>query len=188
MLGFHSDISNPKIDPFSTYAHFSNPADKEGSERAISGKESLSGKDGDPSVAKNRGLGKEFQVKEGYRSSPAECKTCRERKYKDGSDEGDVSFKAPGHISPQASAATVAAHEHEHVVNAHQKAAQNNGVVLNCSVSMQTAICPECGTSYVSGGLTRTAIAYPNESNPYQSDRKSKDAVHYVGANFDDKS
>ena len=40
----------------------------------------------------------------------AECQTCKERKYQDGSDEM-VSFKAAAHISPEASASTVRSHE-----------------------------------------------------------------------------
>ena len=37
--------------------------------------------------------------KAGRRSSPAECETCKNRKYQDGSDE-NVSFKTASHISP----------------------------------------------------------------------------------------
>ena len=68
-----------------------------------------------------------------------ECQTCKERKYQDGSNEGDVSFKTPGHISPQASAAAVRAHEQEHVSNAYKKAATENGKVISASVSIHTA-------------------------------------------------
>ena len=54
-------------------------------------------------------------------------------------------------------------------------------------MSIQTAVCPECGRVYVAGGLTRTKIAYPKEteSNPYQKDRKAQldDAVK--GDNLD---
>ncbi len=126
------------------------------------------------------------KVKGGYRSSPADCQTCRERKYQDGSNETDVSFKAPGHISPQASASAVMAHEQEHVANAYQSAAEKGGRVVSCSVSLRTAVCPECGTVYVSGGTTSTAISYPDEANPYQKDKKAQDAVRLIGANFDD--
>ena len=34
------------------------------------------------------------QIKAGRKSSPGECKTCKSRKYQDGSNESDVSFKA----------------------------------------------------------------------------------------------
>lgn len=121
----------------------------------------------------------------GYKSSPEDCQTCRERKYQDGSNESDVSFKAPGHISPEASAATVMAHEQQHVSNAYEKAAQKQGQVVSCSVSLRTAVCPECGTVYVAGGKTNTSIAYPDESNPYQKNQKAQDAIRLRGANID---
>lgn len=116
----------------------------------------------------------------GRESSPAECKTCSSRKYQDGSDE-NVSFKAAAHISPQASASVVRAHEQEHVSNAYTKAAKNNGKVIAANVSLQTAICPECGRSYVSGGTTHTQIKYYNEENPYQKDLKLSDSIKYKG-------
>lgn len=123
-------------------------------------------------------------VKPGYESSPAECETCRNRKYQDGSNE-NVSFKAAAHISPSASAARVRAHEAEHVANAYSKAAAKNGKVISTSVSVRTAICPECGTTYTAGGLTKTMIKYPNEKNPYQQNQKSLDAAIYPGSNID---
>ena len=42
----------------------------------------------------------------------------------------------------------------------------------------------ECGRVYVSGGTTHTRIEYPNESNPYQQERKAQDALKYAGANI----
>ena len=93
----------------------------------------------------------------GAKSSPAECETCKNRKYQDGSDEM-VSFKSPSHISPNAAASAVMGHEQEHVSNAYQKASMQNGKVLQASVSIKTSVCPECGRSYVSGGETRTQI------------------------------
>lgn len=120
----------------------------------------------------------------GRKSSPAECETCKNRKYQDGSDEM-VSFKSAAHISPEASASKVRAHEQEHVNNAYTKAARNNGKVLSATVTLKTAICPECGSSYVSGGTTATRIKYQNEENPYVQNRKSTDAVSLIGANLD---
>ena len=131
------------------------------------------------------------QVQPGKKSSPAECQTCAERMYQDGSDEGDVSFKSPGHIDPGASAAVVRGHEQEHVVNAYEKASKGGGQVLQASVKLNTAICPECGRSYVSGGTTTTQIKYPVDengqiSNGYMGNRKSSDAANgAVGGNFD---
>lgn len=95
-----------------------------------------------------------------------------------------VSFKSPSHISPGASAAAVMGHEQEHVSNAYKKAATNNGKVLQASVSLKTAVCPECGRSYVAGGETRTQIKYYNEENPYQKDLKLQDSTKYKGMNI----
>lgn len=118
------------------------------------------------------------------RSLPQDCETCKNRKYQDGSDE-NVSFKAAAHISPRASAATVRAHEGEHVSNAYTKAAEKGGKVISASVSIYTGTCPECGRTYTAGGETRTVIQYSDESNPYQKNQKSLDAAIYPGTNFD---
>lgn len=115
-----------------------------------------------------------------------QCQTCASRKYQDGSDE-NVSFKAAAHISPQASAATVRAHEAEHVSNAYSKAAESDGRVICASVRVQTAICPECGRVYTAGGVTNTTIQY-NEKNPYMSGRKIADYPALAGAHVDYKA
>ena len=117
-------------------------------------------------------------------SSPEECQTCKNRKYADGSDE-NVSYKSAAHIAPGAAGNAVRAHEGEHVSNAYTKASQNNGKVISASVSIHTSVCPECGCTYVSGGTTNTMIKYPNESNPYQQERKSQDALRFTGNNID---
>ena len=124
------------------------------------------------------------EKKPGMPSSSEECETCKNRKYQDGSDEM-VSFKAPGHISPESAPAAVRSHEQEHVTNAYSKAAQNNGKVIQASVSIHTSVCPECGRSYVSGGTTHTQIKYYNEENPYQKDLKTQDGSKYKGMNVD---
>lgn len=134
-------------------------------------------------VIRNPGESTEKQA--GKQSSPAECKTCKERKYQDGSDE-EVSFKSAAHISPDAAASRVRNHEQEHVSNAYKNAAQNNGKVVSCNVSIHTSVCPECGRTYVSGGTTATQIKYYNEENPYQKELKSSDAANkYLGNNID---
>ena len=120
---------------------------------------------------------------ERVKANGEECQTCKNRKYQDGSDEM-VSFKSAAHISTAAGTA-VRAHEQEHVANAYDKAAKNNGKVLNASVSIKTAVCPECGRTYVAGGETRTQIKYYNEENPYQKELKSADRAKYVGKNLD---
>lgn len=104
---------------------------------------------------------------------PEECETCKERKYVDGSNEGDVSFKTPGHISPEASAARVMAHEQEHVRNAIQEGNEEGKELVSASVTLKTAVCPECGTTYVAGGETRTTIRHGVEENPYAKQQQT---------------
>ena len=117
-------------------------------------------------------------------STQKECQTCKERKYQDGSDEM-VSFKSAAHISPEAAPTAVRAHEQEHVSNAYKKASQGNGKVIRASVTIHTAICPECGRSYVSGGTTATQIKYSNEENPYQKIKKASEGFAFRGNNID---
>lgn len=124
----------------------------------------------------------ETKKRMGIEDSSTECQTCKNRKYKDGSDEM-VSFKSPTHISPESAGAAVRSHEQEHVSNAYSKAATSNAKVVSATVSIHMAICPECGRSYVSGGTTNTQIKYYNEENPYQQDLKSADYVKYAGMN-----
>ena len=130
-----------------------------------------------------KNLGESTEKLPGKKSSPAECETCKNRKYQDGSDEM-VSFKSAAHISPEAAASRVRSHEQEHVSNAYKKASQDNGKVLSTNVSIKTSICPECGRSYVAGGETRTQIKYYNEDNPYQQDKKATDGLKYIGMNI----
>ena len=113
-----------------------------------------------------------------------ECQTCKNRKYKDGSDEM-VSFKSAAHISPEAAASRVRAHEMEHVSNAYSKASQNNGKVLQASVSLKTAVCPECGRVYVCGGVTNTRISYSDEEQPYQKQLKAFQEDALKGSSID---
>lgn len=122
----------------------------------------------------------EEKKRKGIKDPNDECETCKNRKYKDGSDEM-VSFKTPTKISPESAASAVRAHEQEHVSNAYAKAAARNGKVIAASVSIHTAICPECGRTYVSGGTTHTQIKYYNEDNPYQKSLKSADRSKYSG-------
>lgn len=121
--------------------------------------------------------------KPGYKSSPAECKTCRERKYQDGSDE-NVSFKSAAHISPNAAGAAVRAHEGEHVSNAYLKAEQEGGRVLSVGVSIHTAVCPECGRVYVSGGTTHSVIesGSQEQTNPYAQQQQALNGILNTGS------
>ena len=152
--------------------------EKEGSPAAPSDKE-----DGKV-IVKRDNWGRPVEDEKDGRKNPEECQTCKNRKYQDGSDEM-VSFKSAAHISPTAAATAVRAHEQEHVSNAYKKAASNNGKVINASVSLHTAICPECGRTYISGGTTHTQIKYYNEDNPYQQALKTADRAKYSGMNLD---
>lgn len=93
------------------------------------------------------------------RSGKIECQTCKERTYQDGSNDPGVSFKAPGHISPESSGAVVMSHEQEHVGNEQAKASKEGSRVVSQSVRIFSSVCPECGKVYVSGGETRTTTA-----------------------------
>lgn len=95
--------------------------------------------------------------------SPAQgvegCQTCKNRRYVDESNDSSVSYQSPTHISPEASASKVMAHEREHVTNEQARAERDNRRVVSQTVSLSTSICPECGKVYVSGGTTRTVTA-----------------------------
>ena len=67
-----------------------------------------------------------------------------------------MSFKTPTNIAPEQVASAVRGHENEHVVREQAKARQEDRKVVSQSVTYHTAICPECGKAYVSGGTTRT--------------------------------
>ncbi len=85
-----------------------------------------------------------------------ECQTCKNRKYQDGSDDPGVSFKMPTKLSPEKAASAVRAHENEHVSHAKVEAEREDKKIVSQSVTYHTAICPECGRNYISGGTTRT--------------------------------
>lgn len=94
-----------------------------------------------------------------------ECQTCKERKYQDGSDDPGVSFKTPTQIAPEQAASAVRGHEQEHVVRERAKAQREDREVVNQTVTLHTAICPECGKAYISGGTTRTTTQSANNNN-----------------------
>lgn len=114
----------------------------------------------------------------------SECQTCQNRKYVDQSNENNVSFQSPAHISPQASFSAVSAHEAQHVSNAVRVGSQPGKQLISASVSLKMEVCPECGTPYIAGGTTTTQIRY-NESNPYEAARKSVEGSLLKGMNFD---
>ena len=98
-----------------------------------------------------------------------ECQTCAKRKYQDGSNDPGVSFKTAAHIDPKQSAATVRGHEMEHVVRNRAKAEREGREIVSQSVTLSTAICPECGTVYTSGGTTRTVYSGEGQRNNAQA-------------------
>ena len=119
------------------------------------------GADGTQKAEKEGGSGIDAAQKA---AKEAECQTCKERKYQDGSDDAGVSFKTPTHISPDQAASAVKGHEMEHVVRERAAAEREDRRVVSQSVTMHTAICPECGRVYVSGGTTRTTTASKPET------------------------
>ena len=123
-------------------------------------------------------------VESSAKVKPVECQTCKNRKYVDGSNEADVSFKAPGHIDPAQSYSRVMSHEQEHMANARQKTAGSNARLVSASVSLKMGVCPECGRTYVAGGQTNTTIAY-SKSNPYDRGRKTIEGSFLRGQNID---
>jgi len=105
-----------------------------------------------------------------------ECQTCKSRKYKDVSSDPSVSFKTPTSVAPGAEAYAVAAHESQHVSHERGKAMRQGKEVVYQSVQIHTAVCPECGRVYVSGGKTTTVT------------REKADAQEMVGRNLDLKA
>lgn len=97
-----------------------------------------------------------------------ECRTCAERTYQDGSDDPGVSFKTATQLTPEEAATAVRGHEMEHVVRNRSKAAREDREIVSQSVTIRTAICPECGKVYASGGTTRTVTKGKSESIPQQ--------------------
>ena len=116
--------------------------------------------------AENPALGESKNAQEVMEEG--ECQTCKERKYQDGSDDPGVSFKTPTNIAPERAASAVRGHENEHVVREQAKAQREDRKVVSQSVTYHTAICPECGKVYVSGGTTRTVTRADNSQQADQ--------------------
>lgn len=100
-------------------------------------------------------------------SSSKECQTCKRRKYTDRSSDPTVSFQTPTSLSPEQASTAVRAHEQQHVVHEQARARENGQRVVAQSVTIHSAICPECGRSYVSGGTTTTTTK--SAENGYSS-------------------
>lgn len=119
-----------------------------------------------------------FDDKTLKRMGIVECASCATRTYQDQSDDPGVSFKAPTRLSPAQAATAVISHEMEHVSNEQADAKQEGKEVIAQSVQIFHSICPECGISYVSGGVTKTTTA--GESNPYKDAMTNKAAGNLV--------
>ena len=102
------------------------------------------------------------------------CKTCSERRYKDGSDDGGVSFQKPTKVSPGRSANAVFGHEREHFVREGAKAKREGKEVVSNTIQIHYSTCPECGRRYASGGETRTVTK--GESEYAKLRRKSNES------------
>lgn len=102
-----------------------------------------------------------------------ECQTCKNRKYQDVSDDPGVSFKSAAKVGPEGAAAAVRGHEYEHVYRNQAKAAREGKEVVSQSVRIKTAICPECGDSYVAGGETVTVTRNKPETEINQPEQKN---------------
>ncbi|MDR0958320.1 MAG: hypothetical protein LBM16_03825 [Clostridiales bacterium] len=114
------------------------------------------------------------------KSGKVECATCASRRYVDGSDDAGVSFKTPTHVSPSQSASAVMSHEREHVTNNAAKAAREDSVASS-SVSVFHATCPECGKSYVAGGVTRTQTRKIKENDHFFNKEFETTIGKYIG-------
>ena len=93
------------------------------------------------------------------------CKTCDSRTYQDWSNDIGVSFKTPTRIDPSSAPSLVASHEQEHVANNQRSAEKSGGEVIFQNVTLTTNICPECKRVYISGGVTKSAIARSKGNN-----------------------
>ena len=114
-----------------------------------------------------------------------ECQTCKNRKYVDGSSDPGVSFKSPTNVSPGASFSAVSSHEQEHVSRESSKAMRNNREVVSQSVRVYTAICPECGSAYSSGGKTTTVTKGEAQKPDYFKDKMNKIFEGHFGKEVD---
>ncbi len=107
-----------------------------------------------------------IQKKEVNKTKTGECQTCKERRYQDGSLDSGVSFKSPTKLTPDQAASAVISHEKEHYTREASKAESENKDVLVNSIRLQSAICPDCGRSYISGGETTTVTRTRKNSSP----------------------
>jgi hypothetical protein len=106
-----------------------------------------------------------------------DCQTCKSRKYVDGSYDPGVSFKTPTELSPEEAAYAVRAHEQEHVGREQAKAEREGREVISQAVILHTAVCPECGAVYVSGGTTTTVTKAGDAKSDWKNNFQTGDDV-----------
>jgi hypothetical protein len=106
-------------------------------------------------------------------SGSSECQTCRNRKYVDRSGDSTVSFQSPTKVATGSAYTMVRAHEQEHVAHEQAAAREEGLTVVSQTVSIHTAICPECGRSYVSGGTTTTSTRQDSRARRYDPSAKA---------------
>lgn len=94
------------------------------------------------------------ELEQKVRNGQAECQTCAARTYRDESDDGGVSFQAARHINPAAAGTTVMNHEQEHV--SANRSESGGDEVRSSTTALEYGKCPECGRTYVKGGVTKT--------------------------------
>ena len=94
-------------------------------------------------------------------------------------------FKSAAHISPQAAAGRVRAHEGEHVSNAYDKAAQKNGTVVY-ALFPSTPLCVRNVEKLMFQAEQRILLsAIRMRITHTRKNRKAADATILPGANFD---
>ena len=71
------------------------------------------------------------------KSKTTECQTCKNRKYVDGSNEANVSFKNAAHISPEAASSAVRVKHYKPHLNG-ERFLFNNEVSKKLNVSLRT--------------------------------------------------
>ena len=119
----------------------------------------------------------------------AECQTCANRRYQDGSGDPGVSFKSPTKLTPNQAASAVPAHEGEHYSREAAKAESEGREVVSNSIRIFTDVCPECGKTYVSGGETRTITKQKEDSAPFAKDFFDATVGKYLtGKNLDESA
>ena len=91
-------------------------------------------------------------------------------------------------IAPEAAASAVRSHEQEHVSREQSKAQQEGREVVSQSVTIHTAICPECGRVYVSGGTTRTTTRQEKAAQMYQQQEQAPSQLQSVGIRENSRS